>query len=871
MSRESLLDRLPTHRHVLGNGLTVLVREDRSAPVVAVVTHVRAGYFDEPDPIVGISHVLEHMYFKGTERRGVGEIARETKAAGGYLNAGTIYDHTSYYTVLPSSSLEQALDIQSDALQHSAIDEDELRRELQVIIQEAQRKLDNPEAVAQERLFEAMFDVHRIRRWRIGTPDALARFTREDVLRYYRALYHPPNTIVTIAGDVDAARAFELAERHYGNMPRGESTRDPGPPEPPARGFRFRELDGDVLHTYLEWGWRSPGTLHTDTAPLDLLAVVLGQGRAARLYHQVRDAGLVEAISSYNYTPTQVGVFGVSAELRPEQAEAAVVRIAGVLRALREHPVAPHEVERAQRILEARFVRRLETAEGQARLLAEWEALGDWRLADDYIARLRGADASALRRVAAEYLDPALGTLLLYRPSAAAATDLARMRAAVLEADAISGASAPPAPIPALPLRPPRVATREEGGVQLHTTSWGGHIVVLPRQGSPMVSLAVTHAGGALHECVAHAGLTRLMVRAAVKGTRTRSGARLAEDVEALGTSISAASGADGFEWSMTLPAQHAESGVELLADLVLEPAFEDAALDRERGVALSELEQLRDDMYQYPLRLAFDAAWNAHPYGFSLDAAAAALPRLDAAVVRDWHRRRVLESPPWIFLVGDVRDPEALAARVEARFARAVPADGQPPAIPVWPSQPAARVESRRKAQTAIVAAFPGPARHHADQIPLRVLANAVSGLGGRLFEELRSRRSLAYTVSAYPLARWQAGAFVGYIGTAPEREHEARTALVAELLRSAEERVSDTELERARRFTIGAWQIRRQTNGRQLADLADALRYGRGIEELREFEARVQAVDAEGLRAAAERWLDPARLVTGTVRGGA
>src|SRR5690606_23167191 len=115
----------------------------------------------EPDEIVGISHVLEHLYFKGTARRAAGEIARETKGVGGYLNAGTIYDHTSYYTVLPSDALEQALDIQSDALLHSASDEGELAKELQVIIQEAKRKLDNPAAVAQETLFELLFDQHR--------------------------------------------------------------------------------------------------------------------------------------------------------------------------------------------------------------------------------------------------------------------------------------------------------------------------------------------------------------------------------------------------------------------------------------------------------------------------------------------------------------------------------------------------------------------------------------------------------------------------------------------------------------------------------------------------------------------------------------
>src|ERR671938_100657 len=115
-------------RTVLPNGLTVLVRRDDSAPVVAIVTYVKAGYFDEPDDVVGIAHVLEHMFFKGTERRGVGEVSKQTKAAGGYLNAGTIYDHTSYYTVLPSSGLERGLEIQADAYANSVIDAGELAK-----------------------------------------------------------------------------------------------------------------------------------------------------------------------------------------------------------------------------------------------------------------------------------------------------------------------------------------------------------------------------------------------------------------------------------------------------------------------------------------------------------------------------------------------------------------------------------------------------------------------------------------------------------------------------------------------------------------------------------------------------------------------
>src|ERR1051326_4812449 len=171
------------HRCVLANGLTLLIQRDASAPVVAVVTHVRAGYFDEPDEWVGIAHVLEHMFFKGTARRGPGDLARETQLLGGYLNASTIYDKTVYYTILPSGgdALERAIDIQSDALMHLELDQAELSRELEVIIQEAKRKLDNPPAVAGETLYRLLFQVHRMRRWRIGTEEGLRRLSAADL------------------------------------------------------------------------------------------------------------------------------------------------------------------------------------------------------------------------------------------------------------------------------------------------------------------------------------------------------------------------------------------------------------------------------------------------------------------------------------------------------------------------------------------------------------------------------------------------------------------------------------------------------------------------------------------------------------------
>src|SRR5213082_472675 len=268
------IDPVSVVRTRLPNGLTVLIKPDFSAPVVAIVTFVSAGYFDETDDIVGIAHVLEHMYFKGTPSRGVGEIAKQTKEVGGYLNAATIYDHTSYYTVLPASGFEQGLEVQADAYANSLIDTAELARELEVIIQEAKRKADNPGAVATETLFALLHDRHRIRRWRIGREPGLRALTRDAMMRFYRNFYHPGNTVLVVVGDVDPDDAMSEIVARYGALPAGEPTRIPGPSEEDAAGFRYREWTGDIGQAQVAFGWRTPPTLDDATPGLDLLGTI---------------------------------------------------------------------------------------------------------------------------------------------------------------------------------------------------------------------------------------------------------------------------------------------------------------------------------------------------------------------------------------------------------------------------------------------------------------------------------------------------------------------------------------------------------------------------------------------------------------------
>ncbi|HEY0672801.1 MAG TPA: pitrilysin family protein [Longimicrobiales bacterium] len=420
MSIPELLRSYEASTRTLENGLTVVVREDHSAEVAAIVTYVNAGYFDESDQWVGISHVLEHMYFKGTPSRGPGVIAQQTKAAGGYLNASTIYDHTSYYAVVPASTFEEGLDIQADALLNSLIDEQELAKELEVIVQEAKRKLDNPAAVARESVYELLFDQHRMRRWRIGTEAGLRKLTRQDVYDFFTGWYRGSSIVLVVAGAIEAEAAFEAVRRRYQHMRPGAVERDRGPAEPERADFRWRELTGDVQQTRVEIGWRTQPTMHPDTPALDLLAVILGQGRAARLYRAVRDTGLASGVSAHNYTPTEVGVFGVSAEVQPADTRAALRAIFDTV-STAHRGIAAEEVARAQSIVEARMLRSLETMEGQANFLAEWQSAGDWRFGFDYLDRLLSLRPAQIEQVARKYLTAERAAVIAYRPQNASA------------------------------------------------------------------------------------------------------------------------------------------------------------------------------------------------------------------------------------------------------------------------------------------------------------------------------------------------------------------------------------------------------------------------------------------------------------------
>ncbi len=856
-------------REVLPNGLTILVQRFDSAPVVAVVTHVKAGYFDEPDEWVGIAHVLEHMFFKGTSRRGPGEIARDTQLLGGYLNAGTIYDKTAYYTVLPSSEggLEKALDIQSDALKNAALDQDELTRELEVIIQEANRKLDSPDAVAGETLYELLFEKHRMRRWRIGTEEGLRKLTHEDVRTYYSTRYTPGRVVVSVVGDVDTKQVLTLARAAYGDWDRSTVSVEGSPPEPDTIVPSVRVLTGDVKRPLAVLGWKTVGTLHQDTSALDVAASVLGNGRGSRLYRGVRTPGLASSVRAGHYTPTEVGVFDISLAADADRLDEAVTRCVDTVSELLAAVPTATELDRTRALFAMRWARVFESMDSRAAALAEGESLGGYQLIDELHQRALDVTAEEVQHVVSRYLRPEHASLVVYLPEDGHTS--------------LAGDSWPLAPktqpSPVGPVRdaliestrgtPAEIVDSAEypGGISLRSYE-GVDMLARSKPGCGLVTLGLDIAGLPVLETPSKAGISRLLVRSTIRGAGGLTGEELALAAESLGGGIVASSSADGLGWGITVPPDALRQAAGLLRKVALEPTLAGAEIAKERTQQISDARRSQDDMFRHPTQRVLGKAYGEDVYGLPVLGEPQTVESLSDNDVREW-AAEIGKHRAVLVAVGDLDREQMLSALAPLAGWPAVADLGSGSnGSPEFRDEIGA--ERRNKAQTALAMAFPAMPAASADRFAVLVLGSLLSGLSGRLFKELREKRSLAYTVAALPWLRRRAGAMLTYIATSPERESEARDVMLRELSLLVEDSIADVELERARNYAAGLVEIRQQHASSVSSEILTAWQNG-VLAEIEDTAERLRSVTEEEVNRVARNLFGAGRHAEYVVRG--
>jgi zinc protease len=403
-------------RHVLPNGIPVIVQERPGSELAALQLWVRAGARDEAASELGLAHYLEHMLFRGTTSRPTGFVEREVEGVGGVINAGTSWDYTYYYVTLPPSRVVQGLELLADISVNAALDATVLDKEKEVVLEEIRLGQDNPRRLLARTLYSRLFEGHAYGREIIGTPELIRGLTRETLASFYRHHYVPEAFVVVVVGPVSTEQVVTTARATFGRLPRSGTGRLPLASPPPFRPQRAEE-PRDGGHAYLGLAWPATRLDHADTPALDLLVSILGGQRSSRLVQALREQrGLAVSVDAGFAALEAAGAVLVTAQVEPANLRAAEDQILAEIRRVRDEGVTPAELRRAITRAEAVHEFQTETAQGRAVALGRAESI--WTIEDElaYVSRLRSVSAEQVRAVARRYLDPERYTRLALVP-----------------------------------------------------------------------------------------------------------------------------------------------------------------------------------------------------------------------------------------------------------------------------------------------------------------------------------------------------------------------------------------------------------------------------------------------------------------------
>ena len=827
----------------LDNGLTIIVREDHSAPVVSAQAWCMAGSIHEGQWLgAGLSHVLEHMLFKGTATRPGSRIDQEVQEAGGYMNAYTSFDRTVFHIDVPNTGTKVAMDILCDIMQNAALPPDELAKEQQVILREMDMNVDDPGRRASRRLFETAYTRSPYRLTVIGYPDIFHELKPEDILAYYREKYAPNNVFYVVAGDVKDGEVVDQIRQAYAKAKARPLPAVALPEEPRQTAAREVIEEAPIELGYFYIAWHIPELRHPDVPVLDVLAALLGNGRSSRLYQEVREnKGLVHSVDAWTYSPGNPGLFGLSATVDADKFVVAREAMLAEVEKMRATSVPEHELSKAVKQFISATLSARKTMQGQAQNLGgSWLAANDLNFLERYLRAVKRVTPTDVQRAAREYLTPENSTLYALLPTGAT------------------------------PKPPIESETSQDHGVQKFELANGLRLLVKEDHRLPFVEFRAVFQGGVLAETPDNNGVTQLTGKLLLKGTARRSAEDIAREIESVGGSIDSYGGNNSFGVNAEVLSGDFATGLDILADVLLNPTFPAPALERERKVQLAGIRAQKDHLLQSAALAMRRALFGERGYGLDALGTEASLQKLQVADAIAFHDKFTRPNNCVLAIYGDI-NTDQLRAAVEEAFGAWKSAASPTLDFGLGTLDSRKRVtETRDKKQAVLVIGYRGMTLRDADRYALDLVQEACSDLGSRLFLRVREKLGLAYYVGAQNVLGLAPGYFAFYAGTEPEKAAlvEAELLSEAELLRN--EGLTAEELKRATAKVIGQRKIARQDLGSFAMTTALNELYGLGYAYTDKEDALYEAVTLEQVKAVAQKYLRPEGAVVAVVRPG-
>lgn len=748
----------------LKNGLTVYIIRDSRFPLVCTRLYVGTGSANETAEQAGISHVLEHMVFKGTEKRPKGQVARDVESLGGYLNAATSFDKTWYITDMPAKHWKTGMDVVKDMAFHPSLDPAELEAEKDVIVSELKGGDDTPT----RRLFEDLQVAglaHTVYgRPLIGFEKTIRAVTADDLRAYIRTWYQPQNMMLLVAGDIDPKAVLAHAEELFGDLKNDAILPEPAPVrlEGAAGGPRVEVTRGPWNKVYLGIALPAPALGDQRSIDLDVLAYALGGDGTSQFYRKYRyEKQLVDSISVGNMSLNRAGLFYMVAQLDADKVEPFWQEFTRDLAALDAGKITPDVIERARFNYEDGMDRASETLDG----LTSWKATVQFELGGpqgeaNVRHALAAVDSARLRQAQDLWLRPDQVRVRVLAPEKAQLPDL----------DAILQRNWP---APAAERQKAAAVAEKVGKREIVDLGQGRTVILQPDRTIPYVSLEILRPGGNALLKSADQGLAQLTAATLTDGCGTRDLDAMERFVAERAASLSASAGVQSFTVSLTGPARFNADYFALLGDLLHKPTFAEKDVRRQADTLKAALVRRQDNPMSFMgSKINGFLFPGGQPYGFDGLGTAENQDRFGPGDVQTFWKQQ--NAQPWILsVVGDFDREKVLA------FARSLPV---PTASAVDVPQPSWGADKRLplslpgRQQAHLLLAFHAVPLDHPDAPALMLLESVLSGQSGLLFNKLRDEQGLGYTVTAFYRSLPKAGFMAFYIGTTPRNLDVAR-----------------------------------------------------------------------------------------------
>lgn len=839
-----------TKKIQLKNGLKILLMESHKSPVVSVQMWVKTGSADESPAIAGISHFIEHLVFKGTQKYKVGEIANKVEAHGGELNAYTSFDQTVFYVNISNKFADVGLDVISQMMGHPLFDASEIDNEREVVIEEIKRDLDSPQRQASQLLFSTNFSKHPYGRPVIGYEKIIRNVSKKKIIEYFNQRYVPQNMFLVVSGDFESADMKKKIDNYFSDFKNLKVKSVKRPKEPLQRRARVKVANSAFKDTIGYLSWKIPNVKHKDTAGLDILAFILGQGDSSRLVENLRiKRALVRHIGCSAFTPQDNGVFTVSFSLEGEKLPEALAEIQETIKNFMNEGPSNEEMQKALTCFASDQIYSLETVEGVARKAGSFEFYtGNPEYFKVYLKRAYQLKPKDIQALAVKYLNPKTLSISLLTDKPKKATEKTLK-------NFVNHFSKKEKKTPKKSesrFQPVKLTIKtgvgdKDSPIIKYTTPQGLRLIFKSQKELPTVSLSLAYLGGLRAESDKVGGLAELTSRVWATETKKFSERKLYSRIDSLAAGLSPFSGRNSMGINMEFLSEFQDPMLEIFQEVLCAPAWNKEIIEREKEILKSQIKLKSDNPSQLCMSQFLKMMFPNHPYSKDMMGSIENVSDLTSAQVKDFYEILAGPSNTTISVVGDI-DPKEWKDRLE-QITKNLPAknkfSNQMSVSEI--SKNLMAFQALQREQTHIVVGYRGLSLDDPDRFTLQIIQSVLSGQGGRLFIELRDKNSLAYSVSPIRLEGVGTGYFGGYIGCSPEKTQKSIEMLTTEFNKMTQEKLNTAELERAKKYLIGRHDIDAQrksaiANGMLFEEL-----YGMNAEDFFKVDEEYQKVTTE------------------------